>query len=100
MRSAAVQELASFFKDESGIFELLCDRALYDPFRREDSQYPDSDYESIWEIIHPRYIALTAIIEQYPNHPQTLQILRDRAEHDPDEKLREFAREKLAELEN
>ncbi|NET61503.1 MAG: hypothetical protein F6K47_36900 [Symploca sp. SIO2E6] len=44
---------------------------------------------------NPRQIALKIIIEQYPNHPQTLDLLRDRADNDSDEKLREFAREEL-----
>lgn len=34
-----------------------------------------------------------------PHHPQTLPLLRDRAENDPDEQVREFAKKKLEELE-
>jgi len=70
------------------MFEFLCDRAVNDPFKRKGD----------WQT-NPRQIALEAIIEQYPEHPQTLPLLQDRAENDPDEKVREFAREKLAELE-
>jgi hypothetical protein len=88
VRFTAVQELAKGWKDEPGMFELLCDRALNDPFERKE------DWEN-----NPRQIALEAIIEQYRNHPQTLPLLQDRAENDPDEKVREFAREKLADLE-
>jgi len=39
------------------------------------------------------------MIELYPDRPQTLEIVRDRAQNDSDERLRKFAQEKLAELE-
>jgi hypothetical protein len=39
------------------------------------------------------------MIELYPDRPQTLELVRDRAQNDSDETLREFAQEKLAELE-
>ena len=88
VRGAAVQELARGWKDDPGIFELLCDVAINDPFERE--------YD--WQR-HPRQAALTAMIELYPDRPQTLEILRDRAQNDSDERLREFAQEELAKLE-
>ncbi|MBD2084680.1 HEAT repeat domain-containing protein [Coleofasciculus sp. FACHB-542] len=84
VRRAAVQELARGWKDEPGMFEFLCDRALNDPFEREDS----------WED-NPRQLALEIIIKNYSNHPQTLPLLRDRSLNDPDQKVREFATEKL-----
>lgn len=87
VRYAAVQALASNFKDEPGMFELFYNCAVNDPFERKE------DYED-----NPRQVALLAIIEQYPQHPHTLPLLRDRAENDADEKVREFAQKKLAEL--
>ena len=48
---------------------------------------------------NPRQIALEIIIKQFPQHPQTLPLLRDRTENDPDEQVREFAQKKLAQLE-
>ena len=84
VRYVAVQELACGWKDEPGMFEFLCDRAVNDPFEHED----DLEY-------NPRQTALEGIIEQYPSHPQTLPLLRDRSLNDPDEKVREFATEKL-----
>ncbi|MEQ9371104.1 MAG: HEAT repeat domain-containing protein [Coleofasciculus chthonoplastes F3-SA18-01] len=89
VRSAAVQELAQGWKDEPWLFELLRDRALNDPFVREKKRQDN-----------PRQLAIEIIIKQYPNHPQTLPLLRDRAKNDPDEKVREFAQNKLAQLEN
>jgi len=88
VRRAAVQELARGWRNESGIFELLCDVAINDPFDREDE----------WQD-NPRQAALAATIELYPDRPQTLELVRDRAQNDRDQKLREFAQEKLTQLE-
>jgi predicted NACHT family NTPase len=88
VRYAAVQELARGWKDDPELFELLCDVAINDPF----------DCEEDWED-NPRPTALAAIIELYPDRPQTLELVRDRAQNDRDEKFREFAQKKLAELE-
>ncbi|WP_235018612.1 hypothetical protein, partial [Tolypothrix sp. NIES-4075] len=70
-----------------GMFELFYNCAVNDPFKRKQ------DYED-----NPRQVALEIIIEQYPQHPQTLPLLRDKAANDADEKVREFAQKKLAEL--
>ncbi len=88
VRCAAVQELARGWKDQPGIFKLLCDGAINDPFDRE------YDLQN-----NPRQTALAAMIELYPDRTETLELVRDRAQNDRDEKLREFASEKLAELE-
>ncbi|MEG4628836.1 HEAT repeat domain-containing protein [Microcoleus sp. AR_TQ3_B6] len=88
VRRAAVQELARGWKDESGIFELLGDVAIHDPFDREDE----------WQD-NPRQAALAATIELYADRPETLELVRDRAQNDRDPKLREFAQEKLTQLE-
>ncbi len=48
---------------------------------------------------NPRQTALAAIIELYPDRPQSLELVRDRALNDRDQKLREFAQEKLTQLE-
>jgi hypothetical protein len=69
------------------MFEFLCDRALNDPFEHKKGSEDN-----------PRQLALEIIIKQYPDHPQTLPLLQDRAENDPDEKVREFAKKKLAEF--
>jgi len=88
VRRAAVQELARGWRNESGIFELLCDVAIDDPFDREED----------WQD-NPRQAALAATIELYPDRPETLELVRDRAQNDRDQKLREFAQEKLTQLE-
>ena len=88
MQSPAVEEINRGWKDEPWMLEFLCDRVLNDPFERQH-KFEDN----------PRQSALEIIIKQYPNHPQTLPLLRDRAENDSDEQLREFARKKLEQLE-
>ncbi len=87
IRGAAIQELTRKWKNES-VFEFVCNIAINDPFERQ----------LILED-NPRQIALEAIIEQFPQHDQTLPLLRDRAQNDPDEQVREFAQKKLAQLE-
>jgi len=62
---------------------LFC-RALNDPFERE---YKWQD--------NPRQIALNVLVQQYPDHPKTLELLRDRAQNDNDEQLREWATKQL-----
>ena len=57
------------------------------------------EYENKFET-NPRQTTLEAIVEQYPDHPQTLQLLQDRAENDSNEQLQEWAKEKLQQLEN
>jgi predicted NACHT family NTPase len=88
VRQAAVQRLARGWKDDPELFELLCDVAINDPFARKYSSQNN-----------PRQTALAAIIELYPDRPQTLEIVRDRAQNDSDERLRKFAQKKLAKLE-
>jgi predicted NACHT family NTPase len=87
VRRTAVQALASNFKDKPGMFEVLYNCAVNDPFKRKED-----------DEINPRQVALLEIIEQYLHHPQTLSLLRDKAENDADEKVREFAQKKLKEL--
>ncbi|MBD1901711.1 HEAT repeat domain-containing protein [Trichocoleus sp. DQ-A3] len=84
VREFAVQELAHGWNDEPDMFEFLHNRAVNDPFERE------GDWED-----NPRQLALEIIIKNYPHHPQTLPLLRDRSVNDPDQKVREFATEKL-----
>ena len=88
VRRAAVEELALGWKDEPGIFEWLGDIAINHSFER---QFDSPDY--------PRQTLLEIMLKQYPDRPKTLEILRDRFTNDPDEEVRQFAHEKLTELE-
>ncbi|WP_392482637.1 HEAT repeat domain-containing protein [Nostoc sp. C110] len=88
VRGAAVQKLAKYFKYQPELFDIYYNCAVDDSFERKQ------DYET-----NPRRIALEIIIKQFPQHEQTLPLLRDRAQNDPDEQVREFAQKKLAQLE-
>jgi predicted NACHT family NTPase len=88
VRGTAVQELARNFKEETGIFELFCNVVVNDPFQRSNGEY--SQYET-----NPRQTALEIILKHYPNDSQVLSLLRDRATNETDEKLREWAKDKL-----
>jgi predicted NACHT family NTPase len=92
LRERVLQELAHGWKDEPWMFEFLCDRAVNDPFKRGNESF--RAFKN-----NPRQTALEIIIKQYSDQPQTLPLLQDRAENDLDEKVREFAKKKLAELE-
>ncbi|PSB29540.1 NACHT domain-containing protein [Stenomitos frigidus] len=91
IRHVALQELAlTWAKDQialSSVTQLnLLDLNLLDLFL--DSAAHDIDY---WA----RRTALQALLTHYPTHPKTLELLRDRAENDPDEQLRQWAQEQL-----
>ncbi len=90
VRGAAVQQLAKAFKDDLGMFDVFYNCAVSDRFEGSHEEIVNPN---------PRYIALDIIIKQYPEHPQTLPLLRDKAENDPDEEVRKFAQKKLAKLE-
>jgi predicted NACHT family NTPase len=87
VRQIAVQVLARNFRNQAGMFEVFYNCAVNDSFQRQNS----------WQA-NPRHIALEIILKQYPRHPQTLPLLRERANNDLDEKVREFAQRKLTEL--
>jgi HEAT repeat protein len=88
VRRAAIQELAKYFKYQPELFDIYHICAVNDSFERKEK-----------DETNPRRIALEIIIKQFPQHPQTLPLLRDRAENDPDEQVREFAQKKLKQLE-
>ncbi|MBE8967430.1 HEAT repeat domain-containing protein [Nostocales cyanobacterium LEGE 12452] len=88
VRRAAIQALGKHFRYQPELFEIYYNCAVNDPFKRYSRFNPN-----------PRQVALEIIIKQFPQHSQTLPLLRDKAENDPDEEVREFAQQKLAELE-
>ncbi|MEH2236154.1 NACHT domain-containing protein [Nostoc sp.] len=83
---SAVQELARTFNQEPGMFEFLRVIAVPQPSKGDN-------------LFDNRSVVLQLIIKQFPQHEQTLPLLRDRANNDPDEKVREYAQKKLAQLE-
>ncbi|WP_190240927.1 hypothetical protein [Nostoc sp. 'Peltigera membranacea cyanobiont' 210A] len=89
-----MSKLLSAKNFDPSMFEFFHDIALNDPFKRTEDEYGNEYIET-----NPRQTALEIIIKQFPQHPQTLPLLRDKAENDPDEQVREFAQQKLAQLE-
>ena len=73
-------------------FNFLCDRSINDPFDRNNDQrtIPNTN---------PRQVSLEGLLENFRDHPKTLEILNRVALNDSDEKLRKFAVEKLKERE-
>lgn len=88
VRRAAVAAVSTYLPNHFETFNLLCFVAVNDPFIRQND----------WEL-NPRYAAIEGLLKNYPDRPQTLELLHDRAQNDPDEQVREFARQKSAELE-
>ena len=91
VRSTAIQELARVWHDKPQIFEFLTKCAVADPFSRSKG-FVGSFQKN------PRETALEGIIEYFPNHPQTKDLLIDRSQNDPDENVRKFAQGALEKL--
>lgn len=89
IRREAIQGLAQGWHKAPGMFEFLSDCAINDTFKHKNRLQHN-----------PRQTALEALIKYYPDHPQLLELLKERIEHDPDEQVQKFAREKLKELQN
>ncbi|MEH2456748.1 HEAT repeat domain-containing protein [Nostoc sp.] len=90
VRCAAIQALAKYFRNQPELFEIYYNCAMNDSFEGSDDP---------WFNPNPRRVALEIIVKQFPQYPQTLPLLRDKAANDPDEEVREFAQQKLKEWE-
>ncbi|HYX16826.1 MAG TPA: HEAT repeat domain-containing protein [Nostoc sp.] len=100
IKHEVMEELIKSWQTSPEIYNFLCECAVDDSFNPIFLDF-STDSTSNRNQVPSRQIALEAIIEQYPHpqHPQTLPLLRDRAKNDPDEKVREYAQKKLAQLE-
>ncbi len=89
----AVQELAKGWHDHPEIVELLARAAKGSFFRSPES------FLGLFET-NPRIKILEAIIKYFPNHhhPKIKDLLVDRSDNDPDNKVRKFARQALKNL--
>ncbi len=90
VRYAAVRGIADEFPTAPGIFELFCEVVETDRFAQQH----------LYDRRSPRFSALKALINHYPTHPKTVNLLLDRAINDPDEQLREWAQEQLQQIES
>ncbi|MEH1770388.1 MAG: HEAT repeat domain-containing protein [Nostoc sp.] len=95
LKHNVMKELIKSWQTNPEIYDFLYECAVDDSFNSIDLDF----YFSNTINVPSRQIALKAIIEQFPQHPQTLALLRDRAENDPDEQVREFAQKKLKQWE-
>ncbi|MDP5338722.1 MAG: HEAT repeat domain-containing protein, partial [Nodularia sp. (in: cyanobacteria)] len=85
VRGAGIKALAKHFRDQPELFfDIYYNCAVHDPFERKQESEDN-----------PRRIALEIIIKQYPQHSQTLSLLRDRAKNDPDEVVQKYAQKIL-----
>ncbi|HLP89798.1 MAG TPA: HEAT repeat domain-containing protein [Nostocaceae cyanobacterium] len=89
VRYEAIVGLSRYLKSNPELRELIYNCAKNESFKEQSISN-----------LNPRLVALKIISKMYPQHPQTIPLLQDRAENDPDEEVRVFAQEKLAELEN
>ena len=87
MRSAAATALVDGWKDDSQTFDLLCHIAMHDRFQRK------YDFQD-----NPRQTVLEAILKNYPDRPEIIDLLRDRSINDADEKVQKFAEQELSKL--
>ncbi|NEP67303.1 HEAT repeat domain-containing protein [Moorena sp. SIO3A5] len=97
VRLTAIEQLAQGWHDREAwptanqpwLWEFLCDRTLHDPY---DANEEDKKLGLILRIKgNPRQVALNAILEYYPNHPDTLALLKKLARSDNDWKVRRTA---------
>jgi GTPase SAR1 family protein len=82
IRRAALESIAKYYIQDDSTFKLLCQIASQDLYRGKN------DYKL-------RKIALEALVENYIDRPEVIELLRDRSTQEPEEKLRIWAREQL-----
>ena len=78
---AAMYGIIDNWQNSDQLFNFLCVAAV-------------TSYECCIEGIEdPSHVALKTLVVRYINHPKTIELLHDRATNDPDEQLREWAKE-------
>ncbi|NJL52267.1 MAG: HEAT repeat domain-containing protein [Hydrococcus sp. SU_1_0] len=92
VRSAAVEELTKGWYGRLEIFDFLANCVVKEPFVRSKNKLL-AQVET-----DPRQTALIGIVEYFPDHPQTKDLLSDRSQNDPDEQVRKFAQQALESL--
>ena len=84
VRSFILSILPVYWEEDTLLIDFLCNRALSDPYENGGLRRRN-----------PRKYALESLLNHYPKHPKTLEILGERAVNDPDEQLRKWAQEQL-----
>ena len=107
VQRAAIQSISQIWQDETDILPLL-KQYQYDDIldvqltaaqsQKDRTQILEFLYNldrGSDERINPRQAALKAIVEDYPDRPEVLDLLLDRSQNDPDEQVRKYAEEQL-----
>jgi hypothetical protein len=89
VRCVAIQQILKVWAKTSDLTNLLINTILSDPFKKKFDRQ-----------VSPQFVAIQGLLEYYPTHPKTLELLHDRALNDPDEQLRQWAQEQLQQMEN
>ncbi|HIK06762.1 MAG TPA: NACHT domain-containing protein [Trichormus sp. M33_DOE_039] len=94
IRHEVMEELIQGWQLSPEIYDFLYECATDDTFNPIFLDFSSGKNTDV-SYTPSRQIALEAIIKQFAQHPQTLPLLRDRAENDLDEKVREYAQKQL-----
>ncbi|MBN1454005.1 MAG: HEAT repeat domain-containing protein, partial [Anaerolineales bacterium] len=99
VRGAAVEALAEHYREDAQTLPLLQERAVNDesPVPGGIYSYEEMFGASSNKLV--REVAVNALAEYWPDHPDTLSLLRERAENDPTLWLRERAKELIEKIE-
>jgi hypothetical protein len=87
IRYVAVRELEEGWRDDPDMLEFWDDLILNDKFESEYNFHGNT-----------RQTALNVLVQQYPDHPKTLELLQDRTQNDNDEQLRDWAAKQIEQL--
>ena len=98
VREHALKELARNHSQYPELFDFFYKRSMNDSFKRGDGYESDPHNRKFKWQDNPRQTAIEALLTHNPNHPKTLELLRDRALNDPDKQLREWTQEQLDRL--
>jgi len=91
IRHYCIEQIASTYNNNRGLIDFFADICRNDPFRVNGDKITSNENKTD----NPRKAALEALLENFNNHPTTLEILNYLAENDPDEQLRKFSVQKF-----
>jgi Trp operon repressor len=81
VRWISIYELTRIWQQNTEVFEILCTCASRDPFVRDQRARRQ-------RFLNPRKVAIGNLASLYSEHPETLKIIKDKAENDPDWQVR------------
>jgi hypothetical protein len=84
VRWVAIKGLSRVWDDKPAMFDFFYKVARNDCFQRQHSSQRN-----------PRKAALEVIVEKFPAHPQTIELLLERSQYDEDEQVINFCQDKL-----